>query len=712
MKSPIRILATMLLAGVVSPEALAVPRQDASAPAEAASPADAAVKALQAIVMDVQGKARWRPSPDAEWRDAKVNDIVEPGTEVRTGLRSRLTMRVGRNATVLVDAGTTFEMPEVLEEAGQLRTTATVRSGRVDFKVDKLDGFANDFKVVTPQTTLAVRGTGFSLATGPLQGFEVTGARTNMLNAIELKYVAQNVTYFVSGEGKSSSDRQDPVQNAWVSTVGPPPIVGALVNNQQLTQQVAQGNAGNAPTNPQQQQQIAAAETYGQAGGTLVVAANEPGASGSIQNLAVDATGRADIVTNPVDGKGTDVADELPSGSTLRTALLFARSEVARLRDDAATVASASDAAVDLSTTLSNRVAQYQPYLVGISSASADTLIEEALDQGAADQGDEQHNIPSTTVSGSGMPGALWGQVNSFQQSSGAAVFTTRPGTTGGLRPSTDNGGGPRVGIATALDNAMAWSDHDLGLSNSALGSLRATALVEGRPRTDLAGEDRAMIGDDLVTIRDLAERWAPDRNRPGSNSSATQIALNLNERIQQLWGLVLNDALAGNQSFGDIAVTQGALRTAIATLRTRMGRVEASGVGPSSRDFRKAFALEATSAGTSAATRASNEVASLAASAESSALAALENAEAAFDAAGQARSRGHQVFFNALGNNNIKRAASLAYQAQTATNAIVSNAFDMQRNYNNGHSTAASVNAVPPNIDQGLGSVTGGGGR
>lgn len=114
---PRRDILSLVLAWLIAVPAFASARQDASS-AGSESPSAVAVRTLQAIVMDVQGKARWRPSADAEWREAKVNDIVEPGTEVRTGLRSRLTMRVGRNATVLVDSGTTFEMPEVMEEGG------------------------------------------------------------------------------------------------------------------------------------------------------------------------------------------------------------------------------------------------------------------------------------------------------------------------------------------------------------------------------------------------------------------------------------------------------------------------------------------------------------------------------------------------------------------------------------------------------------------
>ncbi len=248
----IAALAFLLGSLCISPAALA---QDA-APAES----KATDAPLQAIFMEVQGKVRWRAGEQAPWKEAAVNDLVDPGAEIRTGLKSRATLRVGKNATVLVDAGTSFQLPQIVQDGETLRTLATVKTGRVDFKVDKV-GFSNDFKVITPQTTLSVRGTGFGVNSGPLNGVEVTGARTNTINAIEIRYVASNLAYFMSGESKTSSGQKDPVQNAWISTVGPPPVVGTIVGSEQLAQAVSQGQSGNSPTNPQAVQQQAAAET-------------------------------------------------------------------------------------------------------------------------------------------------------------------------------------------------------------------------------------------------------------------------------------------------------------------------------------------------------------------------------------------------------------------------------------------------------------------
>ena len=261
---------------------------DMTQPVASVASSESSEVKLQAIFMDVQGKVRWRINEDSPWIEAKVNDLLEVGAEIRTGLKSRAGLRVGQNATILVDAGTTFQLPVILQigeqfqEGSVLRTVATVKSGRADFKVDHV-GFANDFKVVTPQTTLSVRGTGFNLDSGQLMGMALSGASTNTINAIEVTYVAANMSYFVSGQGKTSSEpgKQDPVQNAWVSTIGPPPIAGTMVSQSDVQQQVAQGIAGaNPSSNIQQIQQTEAGEANENAIDTALVLASETGNGG------------------------------------------------------------------------------------------------------------------------------------------------------------------------------------------------------------------------------------------------------------------------------------------------------------------------------------------------------------------------------------------------------------------------------------------------
>ena len=219
----------------------------ATAAVDPAAPAAPAGEALRAVFIDVAGKVQWRANETSPWQDAKVNDVVGEGVEVRTGLRSHAAMRIGRNATALIDAGTLFQLPTVVQDGDTLRTAAAVKHGRADFKVDKV-GLSNDFKVVTPSTTLAVRGTEFAVASGPLKQVEVLGARRNAINAIELKYSLNNTTVQMSRDAASSSNLQNPAHSAVVAASAPATGTGLPVTTQSEAVQTAANGA--APSQP------------------------------------------------------------------------------------------------------------------------------------------------------------------------------------------------------------------------------------------------------------------------------------------------------------------------------------------------------------------------------------------------------------------------------------------------------------------------------
>jgi len=211
---------------------------------------------VYALFIDVKGKVKWRANAKAAWQDAKVDDRLPVGGEVRTGLSgSRTTLRVGLNATVLIDSGSVFSIPMSVKDGDQLRTLAGLKSGRADFKVENT-GLGADFQVATPSSVLAVRGTGFAVSYGALKGAEISGSRTNALRAIELRYALGNMTYFLSGQARSSLAMQNPVKHALLTTIGPPPLGGGQTEaerEQTLTQQQT-GTVGNSPDAVQAQQ--------------------------------------------------------------------------------------------------------------------------------------------------------------------------------------------------------------------------------------------------------------------------------------------------------------------------------------------------------------------------------------------------------------------------------------------------------------------------
>ena len=195
---------------------------------------------LQALVIAVEGKAEWKAANAEKFKAAAVNDLLDAGAEVRTGLRSTVTLRVGKNASLVVDRASRVELPVMVQDGAVLRTRAAVHRGRCEFKVEAV-AITSDFQVVTPSATLAVRGTGFTVEWGALEGVKVTGVDTNRVRAIELGYFAGLQQVFVSGDGASSSPWPQPVELALYRTVFPPPPPSLEVDGKDL---LARGPGG------------------------------------------------------------------------------------------------------------------------------------------------------------------------------------------------------------------------------------------------------------------------------------------------------------------------------------------------------------------------------------------------------------------------------------------------------------------------------------
>jgi hypothetical protein len=115
------------------------------------------------IVTVNDARCQYRESESSPWKPAKSGDVLREGAEVRTSIRGGATLRLEKTCgcdtkkgTVTVSAGTIYKIPsEVPDKDGA--TSIGVTSGKADFKIDKV-GLTNDLKVVTPSTTLGVRG--------------------------------------------------------------------------------------------------------------------------------------------------------------------------------------------------------------------------------------------------------------------------------------------------------------------------------------------------------------------------------------------------------------------------------------------------------------------------------------------------------------------------------------------------------------------------
>ena len=117
-----------------------------------------------ATIVDSQGSVQIsRPDPAKRTMNAikfRTNDTVYKGDVIKTGSNGRLTLKLKDNSLAIVSENTTVEVKDTSE---QTRTIFYILRGKTRIKIEKLGGKPNPYKITTPTTVIAVRGTIFDV---------------------------------------------------------------------------------------------------------------------------------------------------------------------------------------------------------------------------------------------------------------------------------------------------------------------------------------------------------------------------------------------------------------------------------------------------------------------------------------------------------------------------------------------------------------------
>ena len=114
---------------------------------------------LTAVVKDVSGKVEVM-SPGGSWKKASTGMKIETGDSISTGFRSQAILTLGASQ-VVVKQLTRMELTELVEKQGTVRTGLNLRVGKIKAKVRTTAGLRQDFRLTSPVSTAAVRGTDF-----------------------------------------------------------------------------------------------------------------------------------------------------------------------------------------------------------------------------------------------------------------------------------------------------------------------------------------------------------------------------------------------------------------------------------------------------------------------------------------------------------------------------------------------------------------------
>lgn len=90
----------------------------------------------------------------------KVNDTILTGDIVKTGAGSRLVLGLADGSQAIISENTTVEIKDT---SAAPRTIFNVIRGKTRIRIEKMGGKPNPYRVTTPTTVIAVRGTVFDV---------------------------------------------------------------------------------------------------------------------------------------------------------------------------------------------------------------------------------------------------------------------------------------------------------------------------------------------------------------------------------------------------------------------------------------------------------------------------------------------------------------------------------------------------------------------
>lgn len=149
--------ATYLLAGCLFCVAAAYGDAPASQPNDVT---------MKVYITEVKGLVQVRDTDTQPWRTAAAKMIVTQGAEFRTGPHSSVTCVIPPDQTFTLDRLGTVRVEEAAKHGDKITTDLIMKYGRTRYDIEAA-GLEHEASIVSPSSTLAVRGTTVSLFDQP-----------------------------------------------------------------------------------------------------------------------------------------------------------------------------------------------------------------------------------------------------------------------------------------------------------------------------------------------------------------------------------------------------------------------------------------------------------------------------------------------------------------------------------------------------------------
>ncbi len=188
-----------------------------------------------AVIREVSGKVEIR-LPEKSWQPAAVGMRLPIGGFISTGVNSLAVLEIGPSV-LRVKQLTRVQLQELVQQGGTLTTSLNLPVGKVSAEVKSAAGLKNDFKLRSPVSTAAVRGTRFDF-----DGYNlvVTQGVVRLVNQLQqTRNVAGGEDLAITGyeemvNGEGAKTERIDVEISSSPVAPPPPVVtggntGAIV---------------------------------------------------------------------------------------------------------------------------------------------------------------------------------------------------------------------------------------------------------------------------------------------------------------------------------------------------------------------------------------------------------------------------------------------------------------------------------------------------
>jgi hypothetical protein len=132
---------------------------------------------ISAVLDEVSGKVEIK-APGESWQKAEPGMIISKGYLISTGFKAEAVLKIGPSK-LIVKQLTRMELEELVEKEGTISTGLNLRVGKIKAEVRTTAGLRQNFRLTSPVSTAAVRGTSFEYDGVNLKVFEGTVAFTN-----------------------------------------------------------------------------------------------------------------------------------------------------------------------------------------------------------------------------------------------------------------------------------------------------------------------------------------------------------------------------------------------------------------------------------------------------------------------------------------------------------------------------------------------------